>query len=621
MRNWRFSISLDGGITWQDSEPLNGSKLSITFSRDLDAGQVFFRRKLSGKPILGGAAYEAINAIRRDASKRCFVMLMRAERACGQRQEAWRGRFTTTGCAWDFDACTVTVDPQTVDRYTCILDAMERKVNLLRAATTTVVVPFVLADLEVHACTACSGDEFCQPSGDPLDPTWAWKKIAEIPFQVGTPPLAESCMSYAWGRMRRTTECVGGNPAPPQGSGWVMISDDCDSNSTSTWVRELTDDEVFLLNAQFTSGICADGVAQPPDCEAYQQVFPCGAMTTDGTPNGEIDHLWLCYGSAGILHSRCRSLQDAIKLVLEESGCGIALASDFFEWDAVGDAPGYLPGINYVTGSVNELAHLMIEQKSDAIDPYASNPATRGEATLGEMLAWLRAMFRCWWDIDDDGRMRIEHWSYWKDLPSIDILTEEGLIEPLRVSQASDQIPRAESLRMMEADGADFAGVAIAYPPACATAAEMEHSAGRITTDIAYIASAPEAVSKDGFVIYACVPSSAGFACIVSIGALSGNFAVNAPLSVANLQDAYWRHDRHLPTGRLNRIQTDFEDWLPMAKQDGVSFRFCCSSLDFNPSRPVNGRLARRLGMLGAIDEATLNLYTDRLSLVLKYPT
>ena len=85
------------------------------------------------------------------------------------------------------------------------------------------------------------------------------------------------------------------------------------------------------------------------------------------------------------------------------------VVSDFFEWSPIGDTPGYVAGQNYVTGETNQVDHLVILQKSDAIDPTASNPATIGEITLKEMLQFMVETFRVYWIIDDDGNLRLEH--------------------------------------------------------------------------------------------------------------------------------------------------------------------------------------------------------------------
>lgn len=618
---WRFSISTNGGADWSVVTPLNGSKLKVDQGRDLDAGQVFFRKKLTGKPMLGGDDFKLIDAVRRNPTRRCEELLIKCERDCGQWQEYWMGGFTAMTCDWDFDACSVGINPKTIDRYSCLLDAAEKPVNILRAAMVTVNVPFVLADLEIYACTICvPGD--CMPPGDPLSVNWLWEKIAETSFVTGTPPTEDTCVVTAWGRLKITTECIDGNPTPPQGSGWALLTDDCATNGTATYVRALTGDEIFLLGAVFTSGTCVDGIATPPACVAYMQVFDCGAMTTDSSTNEEIPFLWLCFGAGGVSHERCRLLQTAAELILSESGCELTgPVSDFFEWNPPGDAPGYAPGINYVTGELSQVNHLAIEQKSDAIDPLASNPATRGEMTFTELMAMLRVMFRCYWDIDEQGILRIEHWSYWAEAQGLDISAEDAPIEPVAFSGGGQEVPISERPEFMEAQGRDFVGSPIEYAPQCSNDEPEKASPGKITTDSAFVEGDPDAISKDGFVVYACFTAPGGeYTCIVDTGALSGNFAVNVPLSWANLEDAFWRHDRYLPSGVMNEAPTDFESFLPTVQQEGVSFRACCSLLAFDPRRRINGALARRLGVLGVVESVSHDLYTDRITLVLRYP-
>ena len=104
-------------------------------------------------------------------------------------------------------------------------------------------------------------------------------------------------------------------------------------------------------------------------------------------------------------------MEGAAEYLVEQTGCPIeGVRSDFFGWDAPGDAPGYVAGENYVTGEVTQTEGLMMVQKSDVMDPSASNPATIGEMTFKEFMSMLRIMFDCYWDIDANGYIRIEHW-------------------------------------------------------------------------------------------------------------------------------------------------------------------------------------------------------------------
>lgn len=624
----RYSISTDGGTTWTDVSPVNGASLSLSDERDLGKGQIFFRRFLKGSPRLRGNDYLLLYPFERAPHRRCEELLLRLEAKCGAGyREVWRGRFSAGTCAWDLDRCEVELKVETVDRYTCLLDGMRVKRNILSVLPVDVRVPFVMADLEVYACATCEGFLQCQPSGNPLDPNWAWNQLGTASFNVGTAPEECTCIVRIWGRVKVSTTCVGGNPVTPPGSGWELLENNCATDGTATYVRELTGDEIFLLTPSLEEGECIDGVLQPPDCAAYIKLFDCDAVTTDGLCIGEpIPYHWLCIGNAGAAYDRSRLLEDVADHLLTETGCEAvsSVASDFFEWLPPGDAPGYVPGYNYVTGQLSQVNQLVILQKSDAIDPTASNPATIGEMTLEELLEALRVMFQVYWDIDDAGRLRIEHWSYWTAQAGMDLTAEDDVVERLRYEHLSEAIPRIERVKWMEAQGTDFVGRDIVYSGPCVRVIDgegvEEYSPGRITTDINYVNNEPTAIAKDGFVILATNYDGSVYTCILAQGAITGNFTTNGPLSWANLQRDFWRHNRFLPSGEMNGQFTVFEGYLPNIEQKDVSAPVCCSLYNFNARDYLTTNLGARIGVAQAMVESVEHdLTTGRATFVLRY--
>lgn len=154
----------------------------------------------------------------------------------------------------------------------------------------------------------------------------------------------------------------------------------------------------------------------------------------------------LCYG---IIH---RLLQNICGRDYDSE----MLRSDFFDWNAKGDAPGYIPsvipklsnslpineypvgglpfnyalryiflpktpGINYVTGQTNRLTHLLFMTKSNANDNTASAweedvdgnlIINTNKLTFEDIEQIWATMFNAYWFIDTDGCMRVEHISY-----------------------------------------------------------------------------------------------------------------------------------------------------------------------------------------------------------------
>jgi hypothetical protein len=242
--------------------------------------------------------------------------------------------------------------------------------------------------------------------------------------------------------------------------------------------------------------------------------------------------------------------------------------------------------------------------------------------TFTEMMTFHRVSTRCFWDIDDDGYVRLEHWSYWVFAVGIDLLTSERPNEPLVYEAIGDEIPRIERAKWMDAQGRDFVGKDLIYDSPCVPDGSenvKEWSPGRITTDVSFIDTDPDAISKDGFVVLATTLVAGVYQTIIDTGAITGNFTSNAPMSWANLERDFWTYDRYLPTGNMNGVDTVFDAYLPNVKQEPVSITMCCDVFGFDPKDRVNGVLARRLGTHAYVESASLDLFNQRLTIVLRY--
>jgi hypothetical protein len=320
-------------------------------------------------------------------------------------------------------------------------------------------------------------------------------------------------------------------------------------------------------------------------------------------------------------------MQEAMNYLLEKTGCEIGDAySDFFEWNAIGDAVGYAVGVNYVTGETNQMNHLFIVQKSDAIDPTATNPATIGEMTLKELLSLFATAFRVFWKIDELGRFRVEHWSFWTTPVGLNVATyaTDDKSEPMAYIHLKADIPRYERPKWAQAQGADFIGVDIEYSGPCvSTEGESdvkEYNVGQFMTDISFIGTDPDAIGKDGFVILATSFVDPDYWTILDTGALTGTLNTNAPLSWANLERDFWQHDRFLPTGTMNRALTEFLGFVPNIEQRNVFLKFCCDYVNFDSSKRVATKLGFKLGSINAfVRRAEFDEATDGLTLTLRY--
>jgi hypothetical protein len=313
-----------------------------------------------------------------------------------------------------------------------------------------------------------------------------------------------------------------------------------------------------------------------------------------------------------------------MQLFTEECEDITEIQSDFLGWNPPGNAPGYVPGENYVTGLPTQTEGLVIVQKSDAMLPQASVAATRGDMTLAELFTALKAMYRLYWDIDANGVLRIEHWKFWTQQAGIDITGLGGTIEPLLFTINGDNIPRIERAKFMEASNTNFIGKDIIYSSECATStgasSVQDVSAGRVTTDVSMLLDEDvrSTLSRDGFYFLACKEANGAYSTIIGQGALDSAYLQNAPLAWANLQRDFWTWDRYLPEGEMNGVPTVFDGFLPNLEQSDVTISLCC--IEFDPKDYLTTKLGQRLGVTEAyVEQAEHNLLLDTTTLTLKY--
>ena len=338
--------------------------------------------------------------------------------------------------------------------------------------------------------------------------------------------------------------------------------------------------------------------------------------------------MYVCLGNGDVTdYERGRTVLSCVEYILEKSGCDqVSVESDFFEWNPVGDAPGYVSGENYLTGEVNQMDQLVLLQKSDALDPAATNPATLGEMTLKEMLTLFSVAFRVFWKITENGDIRFEHWSFWTTPLGLSVATyaTDAKTEPMAYAHLRSEIPRYERPKWAEALGLDFVGADIEYDSLCANSDDgqdvKEYNPGAFTTDLSFITSDPDAIGKQGFALLATAFDGANYNVILDQGAITLSFITNAPMSWANLERDFWQHDRFLPTGTMNRVPTEFLGFLPNIEQKGVFLKFCCDYVEYDSSERVATRLGGKLGNINAfVRRAEFDEATEGMTLTLRY--
>lgn len=619
-------------VYYRDKEPVLRDFGPLQYARfaedeDLSVGLIAKRRKLTTDIVFSGDHYDFFRAIERDPVRRCEELIIRRQMKCGSKWETiWTGTFSTGSGSWDLDKCLFTVRPEVLDEYTCIMRAVNKKVNVLQVAPVTaqaVVIPSLQFGVCIPGLPTECPDILDVDGATPIN-EWEFAHTQVVTLTCPDDPGVYTPNIY-W-RERETTICVGGSPVSPVGAGWVLLTNNCATDGTAVYVRNSTVPWTFG-DATVVFSESPDPI--PPDSSCAWTYLGTVDINADVNPFCEgYDHYFICL-SAGtpVVFDRARTLQEVANYMLGQAGCDqTEMVSDFFEWNPPGDAPGYLPGVNYVTGLGIQTNALVLLQNSDAIDPGATNPATIGELTLKEFFTLIATAYRTLWAIDADARVRIEHFSYWTSPVGL-VLSDypkEDRTEPMQYAYLKSEVPRYERPRWAAARGSDFIGSDIEYTGPCvsneAETDVKEYSVGQFTSDIAMIVGDPDSVSKQGFTILATAFNGTEYNAILDHGALSGNFITNAPLAWANLERDFWQHDRFLPSGIMNRVITDFIGFIPNIEQRDVLVKMCCDYRNFNSSNRVTTALGGKLGGINAfIRRAEFDEKSGGVTLTLRY--
>lgn len=356
----------------------------------------------------------------------------------------------------------------------------------------------------------------------------------------------------------------------------------------------------------------------------YVQIVP---PVTNGTV-GKLPALYWCSDTAtnNVTYTRNRSFKEVVEYVIDQMDCGITgVVSDFFDWNAVGDAPGYSPGNNYVlvnlgfTPTTNWLTNMTIAQKSDIIGYNTSNPATKGMITFDKLEKIWLYMFNAYWYIDALGRVRIEHISFFNR--SVAYNANALPHKPFNVaknkySYDKTKMPKFEKFTMAEMMFTDFIGTQIYYDNLCvdqdSSSNTKERALDFVTTDLYALFIDPAQANKVGFVLMVNNVIASTYTVAVEQGVLSSANIANGHLSWANLHNNYHRHNRVLKSGYMNNSLTTFVSAKPTKMQKDIVIKFCCN----NTFDPLIQLYKTELGD-GILDEAEENTEKETIKMTL----
>lgn len=237
-------------------------------------------------------------------------------------------------------------------------------------------------------------------------------------------------------------------------------------------------------------------------------------------------------------------------------------------------------------------------------------------------------MFQVYWFIDGN-RIRFEHISYFQEVLGLDLTASQyaqEMVKSNRYAYNSIERPKYETFAFAESGNQDFIGDDIWYDTLCvnqdADTNVMNHQVEDVTTDIEFVINSPGDVSNSGWVLLACELSGGVYINIIDVGVLSSNSIANAPLSWANLHDAFFRYFRYWKEGYINNTFTVFESYRNTVVQDPVTIKFCCDLLSFDAAEAIKTPLGETWfqGQWGTPDKVEYEIGKEVLKLTIGYP-
>jgi hypothetical protein len=193
----------------------------------------------------------------------------------------------------------------------------------------------------------------------------------------------------------------------------------------------------------------------------------------------------------------------------------------------------------------------------------------------------LWGMFQVAWDYDTLlDTIYIEHISSFpiNVQAEIDIRTQLTCVATNKYMYAKESMPKYEKYEWMEVNDFNFRGTPIRYESDCVSSDpdnNTKETKLTVTTDLEYIASTPDDISVDGWVILCNEPDGGGgYKVAIEMGIFDAYTKLNMHLSWSNLHARYFLHNRVLLEGYVNNTLTQFYT-SQKTRQQECSVIFC----------------------------------------------
>ena len=568
--------------------PQNLGDLTITTSLDRQAGAFQYVKTLDNNLVFTGEAYTYI-LLHGECQK---IQVKILQNCNGETYELYKGYFTLNRCNINQDRQTIEAEPREDTLYNCVLDNLDRKFNFLQ--NTEIVSAEYSNNIQLEYKLNPINDAVLPYYGDPLECGTAGNYVSALG------------LGFLYCREVISVRCNGGQPQPPAGTGWQLLLNNC-TKGFCTFARKAS---VFTSSILPCSAFFANPITSPPPVTAANENWVIVASVTAGgtTLAFFVDYNYI---QTPQTLTNGRDLMSVLNFGLNQFCPELDAVSEFFTND-----------VNPVTGeSPSKSKGVQLHSISDIKDPAASEKATLEEITLKDILQNIVSnRFNCFWFVDENSkRLIIKHYKNltFTGTTNINTLSPESLKFKNEYRYLKDNNAITEIFEGQD-DDIDFAGVPIDYNNSCGETV-VNRNLGTIYANVAFIINNPAEFGNNGTVLILkdslnIAPNTSPPSSTAENGAITGEYKPNAPLGMANLQNAYWRHFRPFKTGVLNFDTVEFETVAPRKQQIEININECCVFF-FNERNKYITNLTEN----GILNKYVFNLKTNSLELEIIY--
>lgn len=616
-----------------ERSPVNTASLSIEEDLVTDAGSYFLRANLSGGLRFVGSDYKYFESI----SNLCKVFSLEIKKQFKQPrgfETIFKGRFTLLNMEFNSTECSVDVDVEPLDMYTCLMRALDKEFNFAEVTDSALVTEIETGRGEIQIAVG-AGTIAAPPttvySADPTAPTtpsgYGNEVIEELIDQKTLIDyggfIGDVDVNYVfYCREIITTPCLNGTAQPPAGGGWTLLSANCTATGgTSKWWRPYDYTNLFKFNTGFPGAVYPWSVARespPPYATPVPPEFEF--IGTQVNPSS-VDY------DVFFEKEKLEEITELIKTLFVKGGRDFITATErmlqsFCGTNANIISPFFTATNNPVTGTPNICKGLQLWTKSDVANAQVKQAdadnniqVTSANITVRDFFSDLNTYFNVEWykEPTNPNALRIAHVT--ESRPSVvglDLTVLDGgkwLEYNDSYRYTIETVPLQEKWKLATASLMDFVGLPIDYND-CGENVKIYNSS-LIDTELAVLLGKASQRDMDGFILVQ-PDSLKQDSALAGVGILSGSYYPNIPLSISNLQDKFWRDDRPLPTGTMNNTFTVFDSTQKILEQE-VTVPMC------DPNSFDRRKLVRTQYGEAQINKLSYNLKDETLTLTLRF--